>query len=47
MSTFAPDPDTPADRALVVTCTDKQGVVRFTHTIKATDLGFVPRRPRN
>lgn len=36
-----------ADRALVVTCTDKQGVVRFTHTIKATDLGFVPRRPRN
>lgn len=32
-----------ADRALVVTCTDKQGVQRFSHTIKATELGFVPR----
>ncbi len=32
-----------ANRALVVTCTDKQGVQRFSHTIKATELGFVPR----
>ncbi|MDP2138391.1 MAG: alkaline phosphatase D family protein [Candidatus Didemnitutus sp.] len=33
-----------ATRALVVSSTDKQGVKRFEHTIKATDLGFVPRR---
>lgn len=33
-----------ADRALVVTATDKQGVQRFEYTIKATDLGYVPRR---
>lgn len=33
-----------AERALVVTSTDKQGVQRFEHTIKATDLGFVPSR---
>lgn len=32
-----------AERALVVTCTDKQGVQRFEHTIKATDLGPAPR----
>jgi alkaline phosphatase D len=36
-----------ADRALVISCTDKQGAVRFTHTVKATDLGFVPRRSRD
>lgn len=30
------------DRSLTVTCTDKQGVNRFTHVIKATDLGYVP-----
>ncbi|MBA4137984.1 MAG: phosphodiesterase [Opitutus sp.] len=33
-----------AERALVVTCTDKQGIQRFEHTIKATDLGYVPPR---
>jgi alkaline phosphatase D len=33
-----------AERALVVTCTDKQGVKRFEHVIKATDIGPVPRR---
>lgn len=33
-----------ADRVLIVTCTDKQGVQRFEHTIKATDLGYVPPR---
>ena len=31
-----------ADRVLTVTCTDKQGANRFTHVIKATDLGYVP-----
>jgi alkaline phosphatase D len=36
-----------AQRALVVSSTDKQGVKRFEHIIKATDLGFAPRRPRN
>lgn len=30
------------DRHLVVTATDKQGATRFTHVIKATDLGYVP-----
>lgn len=35
-----------AERALVVTSTDKQGAQRFEHTIKATDLGYVPRRSR-
>lgn len=35
---------TGADRALVVTSTDKQGVQRFEYTIKATDLGYVPPR---
>lgn len=38
---------TGADRALVVTCTDKQGVQRFEHTIKATELGYVAPRARN
>ncbi len=33
-----------AERALTFTCTDKQGVTRFTHTVKATDLGYTPRR---
>ncbi len=33
-----------ATRALVVSSTDKQGVKRFEYTIKATDLGYVPRR---
>jgi alkaline phosphatase D len=37
---------TGADRALVVSATDKQGVKRFEHTIKATELGYVPRRSR-
>jgi alkaline phosphatase D len=32
-----------AERALTVTCTDKQGATRFTHVIKATDLGYQPR----
>lgn len=32
-----------ADRALTVTCTDKQGATRFTQVIKATELGYVPR----
>jgi alkaline phosphatase D len=32
------------DRALIVSSTDKQGVQRFAHTIKATELGYVPRR---
>lgn len=36
-----------AERALVISSTDKQGVVRFTHTVKATDLGYVPRRSSN
>lgn len=36
-----------AERALVITCTDKQGATRFTHTVKATDLGYVPRRRGN
>jgi alkaline phosphatase D len=27
------------ERALTITCTDKQGATRFTHTVKATDLG--------
>jgi alkaline phosphatase D len=31
-----------ADRALTVTCTDKQGATRFTQVIKATELGYVP-----
>jgi alkaline phosphatase D len=35
-----------ADRALTLTCTDKQGATRFTHTIKATELGYVPPRRR-
>ncbi|HRG56581.1 MAG TPA: alkaline phosphatase D family protein [Lacunisphaera sp.] len=35
-----------ADRALTLTCTDKQGATRFTHTVKATDLGYVPPRRR-
>lgn len=35
-----------ADRALVVSSTDKQGAKRFEFTIKATELGHVPRRPR-
>jgi alkaline phosphatase D len=35
-----------ADRALVVSSTDKQGVQRFEFTIKATELGYVPRPPR-
>ncbi len=26
--------------------TDKQGATRFTHTIKATDLGYAPPRRR-
>lgn len=33
-----------AERKLTITCVDKQGTTRFTHTIKATDLGYVPRR---
>lgn len=33
-----------AERALTITCTDKQGATRFTHTVKATDLGYVPPR---
>jgi alkaline phosphatase D len=33
-----------AERALVVTSIDKQGVQRFEHVIKATDLGPAPRR---
>jgi len=36
-----------AARVLTLTCTDKQGATRWTHTVKATELGFVPRRPRN
>jgi alkaline phosphatase D len=36
-----------ADRALTITSTDKQGVVRFTHVVKATDLGYVPPRRSN
>ncbi|MBL9214026.1 MAG: alkaline phosphatase family protein [Opitutaceae bacterium] len=35
-----------ADRALTITCTDKQGVDRFTYTLKATELGYRPRRAR-
>ena len=34
-----------ADRALTITCTDKQGEIRLRHIIKATELGFVPRQP--
>lgn len=33
-----------AERALVVSSTDKQGVKRFEHVIKATELGYVPRK---
>lgn len=36
-----------AERALTISSTDKQGVVRFTHVVKATDLGYVPPRRRN
>lgn len=36
-----------AERALLITCIDKQGATRFTHTVKATDLGYVPRRRGN
>lgn len=36
-----------AERALTLACIDKQGATRWTHTIKATDLGFLPRRPRH
>lgn len=32
------------ERALVVSSTDKQGVKRFEYTIKASELGHVPRR---
>lgn len=35
-----------ADRRLTVTCIDKQGATRFTHVIKATDLGYVPKAKR-
>lgn len=35
------------DRLLTVTCTDKQGVQRFEHKIKATDLGYIPPRRQN
>lgn len=35
-----------AERALVVSSTDKQGVKRFEFTIKATELGYVPRPRR-
>jgi len=33
-----------AERALTITCTDKQGVERFRHIVKATDLGYAPPR---
>jgi alkaline phosphatase D len=33
-----------AERMLTIACIDKQGATRFTHTLKATDLGYRPRR---